>query len=146
MDVSWTALEPSESASQISHDPERSDAKATRRPSGESWGVESIFVEEIAITGDAEAVAPGAENSTRQMFASWKLRTYAKRGVRPGGDRETTGMMASSPPKGNRAGVFLPNTTKRQRLRLAQKRISLLPGTQVVVIACYWRSQITAAG
>ena len=75
MEVSWTALDPSGSASQISHSPERSDAKATRRPSGESWGMPSRLVEEIETTGGEEAGAPGAEVSTRQILKSWKLRT-----------------------------------------------------------------------
>jgi hypothetical protein len=55
--VSWTALEPSGSASQISKNPERLELKATRLPSGESCGVLSALVEEIATTGGDAAAA-----------------------------------------------------------------------------------------
>src|SRR5262245_58122828 len=73
-EVSWTAFDPSGSASHISESPERVDWKATRRPSGENWAILSIRVEEIAATGGDEAGAPGAEVSIRQMFQSLKLR------------------------------------------------------------------------
>jgi hypothetical protein len=75
MDVSRIALEPSRSVVQISQLPERLDGNATRRPSGESCGVESFLVEEIATAGGEEARAPGAGTSTRQILVSWKLRT-----------------------------------------------------------------------
>lgn len=41
---------------------------ATRRPSGEKWGMLSFRVEEIATTGDEVVASPGADVSTRQMF------------------------------------------------------------------------------
>src|SRR5215472_16186721 len=75
MDVSWTALDPSGSASQTSVSPERLDPKATRRPSGENSALQSTRVEEMATTGGDEAGAPGAVVSTRQIFESSKYRT-----------------------------------------------------------------------
>ena len=74
MDVSWTAFEPSGSASQISIGPERLELNATRRPSGENWGFASIRVEVMAATGGEDDGAPGAEVLTRQIFAPWMLR------------------------------------------------------------------------
>ncbi len=112
------ALEPSESASQTSASPERSEIKATRRPSGENSGIHSLLVEEIETAGGEEALAPAGEVSTRQIFQSAKLRTYTRRGDRPGWGRETTGMIPSSPMKGRRAGVlsrFSPETTSLHR-------------------------------
>jgi hypothetical protein len=70
MKVSWEALDPSGSASQISHFPERSDVKATLRPSGENWDIPSLLVEEIETTDGDEAGAPGAEVSMRQTLPS----------------------------------------------------------------------------
>src|SRR5262245_37562510 len=75
MEVSCTALDPSRSASQISACPVRFELNATRRPSGENWGLPSARVEEMATAGGDDAGAPGAEVSTRQIFVSWKLRT-----------------------------------------------------------------------
>jgi hypothetical protein len=75
MDVSWTALDPSGSVSQISQFPDRLDVSATRRPSGERWGMLSSLVEEMETTGRDEAGAPGAEVSTRQILKSVELRT-----------------------------------------------------------------------
>ena len=74
-DVSGTALDPSGSGSQISKFPDRLDVMATRRPSGERWGMLSSLVEEIETTGADEAGAPDAEVSTRQILKSVELRT-----------------------------------------------------------------------
>ena len=64
MEVSWTALLPSRSASQISNLPERFEAKATRRASGDNCALLSSRVEETeAMGGDGDG-APGAEIST----------------------------------------------------------------------------------
>jgi hypothetical protein len=70
MEVSWTAFAPSASASQISISPERFDAKATRRPSGENVGFVSLRVDAIKVTGAETDGAPGPEVSTRQRFSS----------------------------------------------------------------------------
>ena len=75
MEVSWTALDPSGSVSQISQFPDRLDENATRRPSGERWGMLSSLVEEMETTGGDEAGAPGPEVSTRQILKSVELRT-----------------------------------------------------------------------
>src|SRR3712207_1510543 len=83
-DVSWTALEPSGSETQISQAPERVDVNATRRPSGENMQWISALVDEIAIVGGAS----GATASIRQMFSSLKLRTYTSRGGLSGCARE----------------------------------------------------------
>src|SRR5271157_2137712 len=99
IDVSWTAFEPSGSASQISVGPERSESKATRRPSGENWGDMSGLVEAMAALGGEDAGAPGAEVEMRQMLMMSVLRTYSSRDGLPGCGRETTGMIPFSPTK-----------------------------------------------
>ena len=75
IEVSWTAFEPSESASQILVGPERFEEKAIRRPSGDNWGSESVRVEAMVTMGGDNAGAPGAEVSTRQKFLTSIVRT-----------------------------------------------------------------------
>ena len=89
---------------QISHAPERVVVKATRRPSGESCGWMSVFVDAMATAAGDEAAAPTPEVSMRQMFSSVKLRTYTSRAGLPDCERENAGIMPSSPTNGRRAG------------------------------------------
>src|SRR5687767_631949 len=58
--VSWLAEPPSGSATQICTSPERSDRKATLRPSGERLARKSALVEAIADAAGERAGAPGA--------------------------------------------------------------------------------------
>jgi hypothetical protein len=74
-EVSWTAWDPSGSASQISDSPVRFDKNARRCPLGETLAMESLCVDATATTGGPKAGAPGAEGSTRQMFVWTTLRT-----------------------------------------------------------------------
>ena len=124
MEVSWTALDPSGSASQISPSPERSDENATRRPSGESWGMSSSLVEEIETTGGDEAGRAGSGGLDAPDIHI--LRNCERRpdeaAARLG--RETTGIRPSSPTKGRRAGVFSPGDNQPPKTSPARKRES----------------------
>ena len=129
MKVSWTALDPSGSAIQISHAPERSDTKAMRRPSGESCGVESLLVEEIDNRRRGGRPARSRNLDTPDIGVLETANVDQTR--RPDWKRETTGMCRPRPRKAVAPACFFPGTTSLQRLPLAEKRISLLPGVHV---------------
>src|SRR5688572_21609861 len=74
IEVSWTALPPSGSESQISQLPDLVEVKTTRWPSGDRRGCISNRVEEIASVGAVVAAAPADGTSNRHTFVSAKLR------------------------------------------------------------------------
>src|SRR5262245_43314537 len=75
-EVSGAGFEPSLLLTQISYDPERSDGKASRWPSGETWGLPSKRVEATSLDG---AAAPEVPSSFRQMLTSCNACSYARR-------------------------------------------------------------------
>ena len=131
-DESWIALAPSRSEIQISHAPERVLVKATRRPSGESCGCMSAFVEAMATAGGDEAAAPGPEVSMRQILSSLKLRTYASRAGLPGARKRTPASRhhhrRTAAVRAGRRRLQIASTDLRRRQSQRSKRGSL----------CHW--------
>ena len=126
-DVTWTALDPSGSATQISDSPDRLDTNATRRPSGERLGRVSVLVETMAPAAGEEAGRPAVANSIRHTFASEKLRTYTRRRC-PSAVRATTGARPSWPINGRRVGVAPLSASNLQSHPRAANKISRLSG------------------
>src|SRR5437764_15140595 len=80
-EVNFRALDPSDSAIQLSILPDRSEAKAIRLPSGEKSGSTSARLDEARRVGSSDLPLAGSQ-FTDQMLISDNLRVYASRSSR----------------------------------------------------------------